>query len=209
MVGGTLIDEGDELRLEPSGRTVRVRSVQVHDRAVARADAGQRVAVSLPGVERHEVGRGDVLITPGAFRPSFRLDVALDGAGRPARARPAPPRHRRDGRARGPRRPAVRAAAPGAQPVVAARGDRFVLRTETTVGGGVVLDPAPARHSDLARFEAAERGELVIHAPILVDGEWQLAARSGSTSSTPSSSARSTRLTRLTPASPPLPPSPG
>src|SRR5207247_169907 len=60
-----------------------------------------------------------------------------------------------------------------ARPVVAARGDRFVLRTETTVGGGVVLDPAPARHADLARFEAAERGELVVNAPVLVEGEWR------------------------------------
>jgi hypothetical protein len=47
------------------------------------------------------------------------------------------------------------------------------LRTDTTVGGGVVLDPAPPRHTDLARFEAAERGELVIDAPTLVDGEWR------------------------------------
>jgi selenocysteine-specific elongation factor len=29
--------------------------------------------------------------------------------------------------------------------VVAAHGDRFVLRTDTTVGGGVVLDPSPPR----------------------------------------------------------------
>ena len=48
------IGEGEKLRLEPAGRDVRVRSVQVHDAAVARADAGQRVAVSLPGLERHE-----------------------------------------------------------------------------------------------------------------------------------------------------------
>src|SRR6476646_3547989 len=40
------IGEGDELRLEPRGRSVRVRSVQVHDRSVERAEAGQRVAVS-------------------------------------------------------------------------------------------------------------------------------------------------------------------
>ena len=32
-----------------------------------------------------------------------------------------------------------------AAPVVAARGDRFVLRAETTLGGGTVLDPAPPR----------------------------------------------------------------
>ena len=34
------------------GSTVRVRSVQVHDTAVERAEAGQRVAVNLPAVER-------------------------------------------------------------------------------------------------------------------------------------------------------------
>ena len=59
------------------------------------------------------------------------------------------------------------------RPVVAARGDRVVLRAGTTVGGGVVLDPAPPRHADLARFEALERGETFVHAPVRVDGEWR------------------------------------
>ena len=71
VVTGTLwsgsIGEGDELRAEPAGLDVRVRSVQVHDRAVERAEAGQRVAVSLPGIERTQLRRGDALIEPGAF----------------------------------------------------------------------------------------------------------------------------------------------
>ena len=176
VVTGTLwsgtIGDGDELRVEPRGRGVRVRSVQVHDRPVERAEAGQRVAVSLPGVERQEVGRGDVLVTPGAFRPSFRLDVLLDAASDlPARVQ----LHH------GTAETVARVVRVGerfaqlrlARPVVAARGDRFVLRAETTVGGGAVLDPAPARHADLARFEAAERGELVVNTPVLVDGEWR------------------------------------
>jgi hypothetical protein len=37
-----------------------------------------------------------------------------------------------------------------AEPIVAARGDRVVLRAGTTVGGGRVVDPTPRRH----RFEA-------------------------------------------------------
>ncbi len=178
VVTGTLwsgtIGDGDELRVEPQGRTVRVRSVQVHDRPVERAGAGQRVAVSLPGVERREIKRGEVLVTPGAFRPSFRLDVALEGAG------DLPDRIQlHHGTAETAAR-VVRAGDRFAQlrlsrPVVAARGDRVVLRTDTTVGGGVVLDPAPPRHADVARFEAAERGELLVHAPVLVDGEWRWA----------------------------------
>ncbi|MGH3010063.1 MAG: selenocysteine-specific translation elongation factor [Gaiellaceae bacterium] len=176
VVTGTLwsgtIGEGDELRVEPHGRTVRVRSIQVHDRPVERAEAGQRVAVSLPGVERTEVGRGDALVTPGAFRPSFRLDVALDAVAEiPARVQ----LHH------GTAETVARVAHAGdrfaqlrvARPVVAARGDRVVLRTDTTVGGGVVLDPAPRRHADLARFEALERGDVVVHAPVQMDGEWR------------------------------------
>jgi selenocysteine-specific elongation factor len=60
-----------------------------------------------------------------------------------------------------------------AAPVVAARGDRVVLRGETTVGGGLVIDPAPVRHSNEARFERAARGEETVHAPVLVGGAWR------------------------------------
>jgi selenocysteine-specific elongation factor len=166
------IGEGDELRLEPRGRSVRVRSVQVHDRPVDRAEAGQRVAVSLPGVERKELRRGDVLVGAGTLRPSFRLDVSLDPLGEiPGRVM----LHH------GTAETAARVARAGdrfaqlrlSRPVVAARGDRVVLRAGTTVGGGVVLDPAPPRHADVARFEALERGETLVHAPVLVDGEWR------------------------------------
>ena len=63
------IAPGAQLRLEPSGRDVRVRSVQVHDRDVELAEPGQRVAVSLPGVERGDVGRGEALVEPVRTRP--------------------------------------------------------------------------------------------------------------------------------------------
>ncbi len=165
------IGEGDELRIEPGARTVRVRSVQVHDRPVERAEAGQRVAVALPGIERHELRRGDALVAPGAYPASYRLDVALEElAVVPRRA------HVHHGTSDVPAR-VVRVGERFAQlrlaePVVAARGDHVILRTETTVGGGVVLDPAPPRHTSEERMEAAERGEVLIHAPVTVDGEW-------------------------------------
>ncbi len=168
---GTL-SAGDELRVEPRGRPVRLRSVQVHDRTVERAEAGQRVAVSLPGVERQELRRGDVLVTPGSFRPSFRLDVTLE----PLAEIPS-----RVVLHHGTAETTARVARAGerfaqlrlSRPVVAARGDRVVLRAGATVGGGVVLDPTPPRHADVARFEALERGEMLVHAPVLVHGEWR------------------------------------
>jgi len=165
------LGEGDLLRAEPRGRDVRVRSVQVHDTPVDRAAAGQRVAVSLPGVERSELRRGDALVAPGAYRPSYRLDVALDELLEiPARVQVH----------HGTATVVARVARVGerwaqlrlAEPVVAARGDRVVLRVATTVGGGRVLDPTPPRHSSAERMLALERGESLVHAPLLADGEW-------------------------------------
>ena len=168
------IGEGDVLRAEPAGRDVRVRSVQVHDRPADRAEAGQRVAVALPGVERTELHRGDALIAPGAFRPSYRLDVALEELEEVGAAvtvhhgtSAVPARVARAGRY---------AQLRLAEPVVAARGDRVVLRTTTTVAGGLVLDPAPTRHVDPERFGQAERGEAPAYAPVLRDGRWEFSA---------------------------------
>jgi selenocysteine-specific elongation factor len=173
VVTGTLwsgsIGEGDVLRAEPAGLDVRVRSVHVHDDPVERAEAGQRVAVALPGIERRTLGRGDALVEPGAYPLSYRLDVALaEVADLPDGMR----LHVHHGTAEHYAR-VVRAGERFAQlrlsaPVVAARGDRLVLRERTTLGGALVLDPAPPRHSDPARFELLERGEMaaLLHAPV-------------------------------------------
>jgi selenocysteine-specific elongation factor len=174
VVTGTLwsgsIGAGDELRVEPAGRDVRVRSVQVHDEDVERAEPGQRVAVSLPGVERHEVRRGDALVAPGAYPVSYRLDVSLDELeevpdGMRVQALLGTAHSTAKVVRAGERWAQLRLA----EPIVAARGDRVILRGETTLGGGRVLDPAPARHRNAARMEALERGEVAIHAPVLVD----------------------------------------
>ncbi len=173
VVTGTLwsgsIGVGDRLRVEPAGLDVRVRSVQVHDRDVERAEAGQRVAVNLPGVERHELARGDALVTPNAFVTSYRLDVRLDALGEVPAAVSV---HHGTAQiaARVVRADESRAQLRLAAPVVAARGDRFVLRTDTTVGGGVVLDPAPPRHVDAERLAVAETGDAgaLVHEPVPV-----------------------------------------
>jgi selenocysteine-specific elongation factor len=165
------IAAGQVLRAEPRGRDVRVRSVQVHDREVDVAEAGQRVALALPGIERAELRRGDVLIEPGGYPVSYRLDVEVDEiAPIPSRAlvhhgtSTTLARVVRAGRFAQLRLDA---------PVVAARGDRVILRAGTTVGGGRVLDPAPARHADPDRFERSARGEVFVHAPVLADdGRW-------------------------------------
>jgi selenocysteine-specific elongation factor len=161
---------GDLLRLEPAGRVVRVRSVQVHDKPVEEAEPGQRVAVNLPTLERGELGRGDVLVAPGHYPVTYRLDVRLTGSTEvPAAAtvhigtNAVPARIARD---------AAFAQLRLVSPVVAARGDHVVLRTDTTVGGGVVLDPAPPRRLERDRLELLDGGtpeEIVaalVHEPV-------------------------------------------
>jgi selenocysteine-specific elongation factor len=154
------VGEGDELRAQPAGVDVRIRSVQVHDRPVSRAEAGQRVAVAIPGVERGALRRGDALIEPGAYPVSYRLDVALDELepiDHGARV------HVHHGTAELYAR-VVRAGNGYAQlrlaePAIAARGDRVVLRARTTLGGGRVLDPAPPRSVARERLELLDRGD--------------------------------------------------
>jgi selenocysteine-specific elongation factor len=164
------IGEDDLLRIEPRGRSARVRSVQVHDRPVERAEAGQRVAVNLAGIERDRLARGDVLVEPGHFPVTYRLDVTL------SELEPVPPAvtvHL------GTKDVAARVARSGRyaqlrlrEPVVAARGDRIVLRAATTLGGGVVLDPAPPRRLEPARLEVLEGGDpeeivrAIVRAPV-------------------------------------------
>jgi selenocysteine-specific elongation factor len=194
VVTGTLwsgsVSTGDRLRLEPSGRDVRVRSVQVHDQDVEAADAGQRVAVSLPGIDRDEVARGDALVAPGAYPTSYRLDVDLDEL---VPIRDNERVHVHTGTAHVPARVA-RIGDRFAQlrldyEVVATRGDRVILRGETTLGGGTVLDPAPARHRDASRLERLASGDVAatIHAPVrieslrhVLDDELDGAERAGS-----------------------------
>jgi selenocysteine-specific elongation factor len=172
VVTGTLwsgsIAPGDALRVEPSGLATRARSVQVHDLPVDDAEAGQRVAVNLPGVTRTQLRRGDALVQPGHYPVSWRLDVALEEL-EPVPAAvtvhvgtsDVPARVVREGRY---------AQLRLREPVLAARGDRIVLRAETTIGGGVVLDPAPPRGLDPERLELLEHGDPEAIVRAVVDG---------------------------------------
>jgi selenocysteine-specific elongation factor len=158
LVAGRLAVD-DELSLAPTGRTVKVRGVQVHGRAEREALAGQRVAVNLAGVEVGEVARGETLTTAGAVTITRRVDVVIE-----LLASAPPLRH--GARVRfhqGTRELHARVALPGAHldagtsgfarvhleaPAALVRGDRFILRASSpvvTIGGGAILDPLPPR----------------------------------------------------------------
>jgi selenocysteine-specific elongation factor len=165
VVTGTLwsgeVAVGDRLVVEPGGREVRVRSVQVHDRPVERAGAGQRVALALVGVERAHVQRGHTLAAPGTLRASYRVECELRVLpGAPHALRSGLPVTVHHGTTEAPARLVVRGGdeiEPGgrarvqlrlARPLAALAGDRVVVRLTApplTVAGGHVLDPTPSR----------------------------------------------------------------
>jgi selenocysteine-specific elongation factor len=165
VVTGTLwrgtVRVGDALDLLPGGHAVRVRRVQVHGATVEEARAGQRTAVAVHGVAKEQVARGDWLVAPGSLRPSSVLDVRFELL----------PDYPREWKAATRVRFHLGASeiigrlvllegsslAPGGnalaqllleKPAVAARGDRFVVRSYSpsrTVGGGAVIEPVAAR----------------------------------------------------------------
>lgn len=193
VVTGTLLDGalhiGQEIELAPGGLRARIRGLQSHQRAVESLGPGSRAAVNLSGVDRDQVRRGQLLSLPGQIAPTALIDVQFRHL--PDAARPL--RHNTEikifsgsaesiGRARvleGEMLP------PGAEGwlqielrdnLPLSKGDRVVVRLPSpgeTIGGGVIVDPAPkrtwrrGRPEVIARLTALSRGEpgdLVVQA---------------------------------------------
>jgi selenocysteine-specific elongation factor len=183
VVTGTLtagrLAVDDRVEIYPGGLASKVRGLQVHGRAVSGAEAGQRTAVNLQGVERAAIERGDVLAPPGALVATVLADATLellDDAPRPLKARDRVRFHvgTQEVMARVllVSRPQLE---PGEAhygrfrleaPIVALPGDRYVIRSYSpiiTIGGGTLLDIAPPRFKRkapalLAHLELLERG---------------------------------------------------
>jgi selenocysteine-specific elongation factor len=160
LVAGTIAAD-EELMVEPGGVRVKVRGVQVHGRVAGRAVAGQRAAINLGGIEVGDVARGETLLAAGSLSVTRRLDAEIEllPSTKPLKHGARVRIHNGTAEVLG--RIAVAGAAghvaPGQTapvrarleaPVVLTRGDRFILRAYSppiTIGGGVVVDPAPTR----------------------------------------------------------------
>lgn len=188
VVTGTLrrgpLAVGDTVEIAPGGRTAVVRGLQIHGRAVERAEPGRRTAVALRGIDLDEVARGQALSPPGLLAPSAWLDVAITAAaGADALAGDSACRllfgtTEVEARLRLLDRDALE---PGAstqaqlhlgEPVAVPAREPFVLRLDSpsvTVAGGRILDPASRRRrrhdprvmADLAALAAGHAGEAI------------------------------------------------
>lgn len=162
VLGGQ-VRVGDHVVVSPLGLSARVRAIHAQNKASESGHAGQRCALNLAGdgVTKEAISRGDVVLDPTLHAPTDRIDVELHvlkdeakpiGTWFPARLHA----HAVEAGARiVPLGPPVGRGETGLvqlvldRPIVAAVGDRFILRdvsASRTIGGGRILDlRAPAR----------------------------------------------------------------
>ena len=145
------------VRIEPAGKTARVRAIQSHGHSSVEALPGTRTALALAGVDVDDVERGCTIIADPRWRPTSEIDVALtitDGDFEPtSRTRIRLHLGTADTGARFSRLKRMADAQLSARlilddAIIARGGDRFVVRTPSparTVGGGEVIDPFPSR----------------------------------------------------------------
>jgi selenocysteine-specific elongation factor len=181
VVTGTLwagsFSEGDQVEIQPAGLKSRIRQVQSHGHKVKTALAGSRTALALHGLAKAEVKRGHWVVKPGDYEPVSILDVRLHAVGSEDRAIRQRERLRFhlgaaevfgrvtlfDGDELEPGDSAL-AQIRLEEPIVAARGDRFVVRWYSpirTAGGGHLLEVGgrKRRRSDASAVDDLERLE--------------------------------------------------
>jgi selenocysteine-specific elongation factor len=188
---------GDELRIAPGDRAVRVRGIHAQNRQAELAQAGQRCALALAGVARDEVYRGEWICTPSIALATDRIDIELSlWPGEAKALRSGTTVHAHLGASdtmaslalldRELLQPGETALAQLVlrEKIAAWHGDRGVLRDASatrTMAGARVLDPfapvryrrTPERLDTLAAWRLAARGEriaaLLRHAPLGLD----------------------------------------
>jgi selenocysteine-specific elongation factor len=209
VVTGTLISgevaAGDEVQLLPEKKLLRVRGVQTGGQTVERAQAGQRTAVNLSGIEHGTIERGMVLAAPGRFAKTRRIDARMEllPSAPPLKHRARVHFHVGTAESTAEILLQEKTVLPSGQAafvqlrladdVVVARGDRFIARQFSpvvTIGGGQVLDPLARRptRKDTGRtrfLEALERpsNEEILRAMVERDirglGIEEIIARTG------------------------------
>jgi selenocysteine-specific elongation factor len=176
------VKTGDHVRCLPGGELFRVRSAQVHGRAVDVAGWGQRVALNLSGPERASIERGHVICHEKLTLTSDRFDAFLEV--RPAAAKGIK-NHQRIRVHLGSAERLAKIILLGAgdkvgpkestycqitlsEPLLALRHDHFIVRDETarkTLAGGIVIHPWARKHRHREpelknRLESLHRGDM-------------------------------------------------
>ena len=203
IVTGTVFDgvvqANDLLVVSPAGREVRVRGLHRGNAPATRAQAGERCALNLTGVEAGDVGRGDWIVQPEAHLATERLQVELSLLPGEDKQLPHLARvHLHLATAKllaTVQLPGRKALVPGEtavalltlqKPAAAVNGDRFIIRDASgarTLGGGMVLDPLPDRRRSREASATVARAlrqrdaaralrELLVTSAVGLDADW-------------------------------------
>ena len=167
VVTGTLIEGkvcvSDSAQILPSGVKTVVRNIQIHDENAAVAYAGQRTAISLAGVKRGDIRRGDVVTAEGTLKVTDVLNVRLNILSDSRRTiQTGSELHMYHGT----RTILAKVHLFGGkelrsgescyaqlrlrEPLPCKRGDRFIVRFYSpleTIGGGLILDTSPQKRA--------------------------------------------------------------
>lgn len=179
VVTGTLISGSisvdETVEILPSGITGKVRGLHSHGKAIQTAYAGQRAAINLQAVNKEDLNRGDVAVTPKALIPVWTIDARIELLKDSPVLKSKSLTHFHLATSEVIARVILydqEELSPGEScycqlrlqtPVVALSGDRFIIRKISpviTIGGGAVLDPSPQRRrrkegvKDLEIFES-------------------------------------------------------
>lgn len=169
IVRGTVYDGevsvGEEVRVLPSEKKIRIRQIERHHEQMETAKQGQRAALNLGGISYDELKRGDVLVSDDYFSVSNRLDVVLfplQSIDHPIKQRQTVKLHIGTSEVMGriifydrneigpnSKLKEVYCQLELEDPVVIARGDRFIIRRPTpaeTIGGGWVIEAEAEKH---------------------------------------------------------------
>lgn len=153
-ISGGSIKKGDSVDLLPEGLSSKVRNIQVRNVDVEEAVSGDRCALNITGVEKEEIRRGTVVIEKGKASSVILVDAVVQmvhGSGKLLHNQRV---HLHTGtssvlaRVRIIGSDSIKENEKGyvqlrvEQPIVALRGDKFILRTYSpvrTIGGGKIL----------------------------------------------------------------------
>jgi selenocysteine-specific elongation factor len=175
LASGTL-SGGAAVTVLPDRLPATIRSIQVHGRAVARAQAGERVALNLAGIEVGALRRGQILSEPERLVAVRVVDTELEllADARPLRRRTRVRLHHFSAELLARVYPLGREALePGARgwvrihaegELAALPGDQVIVRSYSpmrTIGGGAVIEIDPPRlkaAEQSVRLEQLARG---------------------------------------------------
>lgn len=196
VVTGTLdtapLHRDDSLVLARTNSDIRIREIQVHGEKVESCEPGTRCAINIVGVNTDDLTRGDALITRNGWMTTTVCDAeisVLSTYERPLSHRGSFTLHiGSDYQSTSVRILETREIQPGQKGKLRLRflrslplapGNRFLLRdtsTNTTIGGGKILDVSPRSRLSVARPDGTvesimrDRGFVDIHTAQLLTG---------------------------------------